>query len=258
MTPEFIPQTAFVSPASDGERSEDAVLFVHGFTEGPEQFRPMAAWANALGLDAAALSLPGHGGTADDFARSGRRAWEECVFGETDRLLTLYRRIVVAGHSMGGLLAVRAALRRADGVAGVVCIGCPLHVWVSGRAVRCVVGVRYLPSVRSLRVEAMRRAVNVAPGPTPGYVRWLPRLGDLFAMMRCVRGCLREMRVPLLAVLGLRDELVDARRSLRSFRRHVPEGLLQTLVLPRSTHFYYPPADSERLREAFIGFLRKV
>ena len=258
MTPEFIPQTAFVSPASDGERSEDAVLFVHGFTEGPEQFRPMAAWANALGLDAVALSLPGHGGTADDFARSGRRAWEECVFGETDRLLTLYRRIVVAGHSMGGLLALRTWARRPDGIAGIVCVGCPLHVWVSPRAVRDLLGVRYGRADASDERLAILHALNVAPGPTPGYVRWLPRLRDLFTLMADVRRELPSVRVPLLAVQGARDELVDARRSLRCFRRRVAPEFLRTLVLPHTTHFLYPPTDAAALREAFRVFCRSL
>ena len=41
-------------------------------------------------------------------------------------------------------------------------------------------------------------------------------------------------------------------------KRYLASDLSVELALPRSTHFYYPPADSERLREAFIGFLRKV
>ena len=104
----------------------------------------------------------------------------------------------------------------------------------------------------------MRNAVNVAPGPTLGYAGWLPRLGDLFSMMRAVRKDLPCLSVPLLAVQGKRDELVWARRSIGCFRRRVSSVCLQTLVLPDTTHFCYPAADEAVLREAFTSFCRAV
>ncbi len=46
----FIPQQPFVLPCTD-RRSDTAVLFLHGITEGPDQFRRPAAWS----MPAAAL-----------------------------------------------------------------------------------------------------------------------------------------------------------------------------------------------------------
>ena len=178
----FIPQQPFVLPYAD-RRSDTAVLFLHGITEGPEQFRRPAAWANDLGFDAAAAVLPGHGGSAGTFARSGREEWEAFVHSLTDEYRLRYPRLILVGHSMGGLLALRTWTRRPDGIAGIVCVGCPLHVWVSTRAVRDLLGVRYGRADASDERLAILRALNVAPGPTPGYVRWLPRLRDLFTLM---------------------------------------------------------------------------
>lgn len=129
----FIPQQPFVLPYAD-RRSDTAVLFLHGITEGPDQFRRPAAWANDLGFDAAAAVLPGHGGSAGTFARSGREEWEAFVHSLTDEYRLRYPRLILVGHSMGGLLALRTWARRPDGIAGIVCVGCPLHVWVSTRA----------------------------------------------------------------------------------------------------------------------------
>lgn len=253
----FIPQPPFVLPCTD-RRSDTAVLFLHGITEGPDQFRRPAAWANDLGFDAAAAVLPGHGGSAGTFARSGREEWEAFVHSLTDEYRLRYPRLILVGHSMGGLLALRTWTRRPDGIAGIVCVGCPLHVWVSTRAVRDLLGVRYGRADASDERLAILRALNVAPGPTPGYVRWLPRLRDLFALMDDVRRELPSVRVPLLAVQGARDELVDARRSLRCFRRRVAPEFLRTLVLPQTTHFLYPPTDAAALREAFRAFCRSL
>lgn len=85
----FIPQQPFVLPYAD-RRSDTAVLFLHGITEGPDQFRRPAAWANDLGFDAAATVLPGHGGSAGTFARSGREEWEAFVHSLTDEYRLRY------------------------------------------------------------------------------------------------------------------------------------------------------------------------
>lgn len=249
----FTPQLSFIRKADGGVCARAVVIFVHGITEGTEQFRELAAWAGEMGMDSVVLSLPGHGVTAGAFARSGRKAWEDCVYEAVERCRREYDHIFLVGHSMGGLLSMLAWLHDAERIAGVVVIGCPLHVWVAGRAVRHILDVRYQPETDDAEVEAMRHAVNVAPGSTLGYLRWLPRLRDLFAMMRTVRRGLPRLAVPLLVVQGMRDELVDARRSLQCFRRRVSPEWLQTLELPRSTHFLYPPAEWGRLREAMRG-----
>lgn len=252
----FTPQAPFISHAGP-ERSRTAVLFIHGITEGPEQFRDMAAWANATGLDAMALVLPGHGGTARDFARSGREAWEEHVCRQVERHGKEYTGLILAGHSMGGLLSLLAG-RHHQGITGIVTIGCPLHVRVAPRAVRNLLGLRYLPSLGGSDLEAMRRAVNVAPGATLGYLHWLPRLRDLFALMHDARRTLPHLNLPLLAIQGARDELVDARRSLACYRERVHPDRLHTLVLPESTHFRYPATDLQALREAFTTFCSRL
>lgn len=246
----FTPQLSFIRKADGGVCARAVVIFVHGITEGTEQFREPAAWAGEMGMDSVVLSLPGHGGTAGAFARSGRKAWEDCVYEAVERCRREYDHIFLVGHSMGGLLSMLAWLHDAERIAGVVVIACPFHVRVTGRAVRHLLKVRYPSGTDSPEVEAMRRAVNVAPGPTLAYLRWLPRLRDLFAMMREVRRGLSRLRVPLLVVQGMRDELVDARRSLRCCRGRVPQRWLRVLELPRSTHFLYAPAEWVGLREA--------
>lgn len=255
--PSFVPQRPFVC-RTPGGKADTAVVFIHGITEGPAQFRRLAEWTAALGMDAIALSLPGHGGSARDFARSGRTAWQTYVDSRVDACRSEYARLILVGHSMGGLLSVLTCLRRADGVAGIVTVGCPLHVWVSARAVRSILGMRYFPRADDSAQEAVRRVVNVAPGPTLGYAGWLPRLADLFGMMREVRRGLPRLSLPVLAVQGKRDELVWARRSMGSFRRLVPSVCLQTLLLPDTTHFFCPPADEAVFRAAFTAFCRAV
>jgi carboxylesterase len=73
------------------------------------------------GFDVELPRLPGHGTTIDDMQRTGWGDW----FGESQRAIDeLAARVdhaVVLGQSMGGTLALAAALDRAD-VDGLVCI----------------------------------------------------------------------------------------------------------------------------------------
>ena len=51
-------------------------VMLHGFLGSPAHFAPLAALAEACGVQTHTISLPGHGGSLRQFLRTGRRAWE--------------------------------------------------------------------------------------------------------------------------------------------------------------------------------------
>lgn len=251
MQPPFSPQKCFTQHAGP---TDTLALFIHGITEGTEQFREMATWANQLHADAIALVLPGHGGSAEDFAHSGKQLWREYVNNEMKKYRMKYKRIILVGHSMGGLLAILTYMHNQQAIVGIISIGCPLHVWVTPRAVRNLLSLRYCPSSTNPDVKELRKYINVAPGNTFDYIHWLPRLRDLFNLMDEVRQSLPYIHIPILAVQGMRDELVDPQRSVQCYQQKTNKKFLQLLILNESTHFYYPTPDWTKLQNAFHSF----
>lgn len=104
-----------------------------GVTDLPRYEPSVAAWCELGGLHVTAR-LRGGGGTGTDWHRQGRGAGKTRTVADAvavartlaERGLTRPGRLVLAGASLGGLVAVSAALTRPGLVAGVACTAAPL------------------------------------------------------------------------------------------------------------------------------------
>jgi carboxylesterase len=89
------------------------VLLSHGFTGSPASVRGWADHLAAEGFSVRLPLLPGHGTSWQELARVPWRAWYKAYEVAYDELSESTDRIVAAGLSMGGALALRlASLRR--------------------------------------------------------------------------------------------------------------------------------------------------
>ncbi|MGH9116579.1 MAG: alpha/beta fold hydrolase [Acidimicrobiales bacterium] len=99
--------------ATAGRPSPHRILFVHGFTGAKEDFTDWLDPVAALGWEAAAPDLRGHGDSAkpEGLDRYGLEIIADDVVAVADALG--WDRFVLLGHSMGGMVAQHVAL--ADG-----------------------------------------------------------------------------------------------------------------------------------------------
>lgn len=89
-------------------------LVLHGFTGTPGSVRPLADAVAAVGYDVEMPRLPGHGTTAEDMLATGWSDWYGEVEAAYERLAARVERVVVAGQSMGGTLALALAFAGHD------------------------------------------------------------------------------------------------------------------------------------------------
>lgn len=249
----FSPQKSFQH--IETVQSGTLVVYIHGITEGPEQFRELIDYTTSLHNDSVALVLPGHGGSAMDFSRSNGTEWRNYVNAQLDTFRKQYKRIFIVGHSMGGLLAINTYCYNPQSIVGIVTIGCPIYVWVTARAVHNLLGFRYFPTDTNEEHVTLQNVINVAPGPTLEYRHWIPRIKDLFMLIDDTRKNLPAIHIPLLAIQGMQDELVDARHSLSYFTEHTDRNCLSTLKLTESTHLRYSDNDKKTMEEAILSFI---
>ena len=88
---------------------EHGVLLIHGFTGNPAELRLLGEYLRSKGLTVLCVRLAGHGTDADDLMRTTREDWFYSVLDGISILSGLCKKISLVGHSMGGLLALRAA-----------------------------------------------------------------------------------------------------------------------------------------------------
>ena len=195
----------------------DAVLLVHGFADTASVFAGMAVALAAHGLTCRVMRLPGAGEPLPVAARQTLDGWLAAIREEAVTLRRSHRRVWLAGHSMGGALALLAQLNDPALADGLVLFA-PLFDVSPARSP--LVHPRIWFRIAQVLLPLSRTfescfPVNVltADGAAIAYQRdrFIPSATyrGLFDLTARLRGRAAELRVPLFAVLVPGDRVVN-------------------------------------------------
>ncbi len=179
------------------------------------------------------ICLPGHGDDARSFETTFFADWLNRAEGEYQELAGRADRVLLAGFSMGGTLALNLAARYP--VAGIVSISAPVHVltlspWPLRTLNLCAQSLRARAArllqspeerARAAHAEAERKKASRELAPWKGYDRPI-RLPQLLSLRRgCVETCrlLPRVTAPLFLLHDRRDKLVYAGNAWEIARR---------------------------------------
>lgn len=93
---------------------KELVILVHGFMGSPDEMRPLAEKANALGFSAYSALIPGYGGTAKVANDYSKEQWVKWFSEEVKRAQGCFSKIHIVGFSTGGLLATNYIMDHGD------------------------------------------------------------------------------------------------------------------------------------------------
>jgi carboxylesterase len=214
----------------------------------PKQFEGMKTLLEGSGADIHTLTLPGHGKSVAEFCEADAEDW---LAGVRQRLRDLsrdYERIVIVGHSMGGLLAVIAATEQPKKVSAVVAIAFPLRVTLTPEWVSMMNKTARSPRPDdSLKILASRRLSGVPVRGAGKYFSVMPNQFELLKIAAKAREALPKLKARLLVFNFTKDEIVA---------RSVPELTLklqpaaEVTILPESFHFLFDPEEERLMAKA--------
>ena len=226
------------------------VVFIHGFMGSPRQFGELGEAVHKRGFAVASLLLPGHNASIREFASCTHDRWQSHVDSELERFSRVHADIWLAGHSMGGLLAINAAARYGGHVRGIFSIACPFKLATfSANTVKA-----RLKQAFSAEVSAAYR--NGSSVPVSPSLIWRVRkpAAEVKKLMRVARENLRYIRAPVFAVYSASDELTSI-ESLEILSSGLAGASFEHLLLSDSLHAYYPEREREMIAQALLGFV---
>lgn len=188
--------------SADGGRT--GVLLSHGFTGSPASMTPWAKHLAAEGHTVRVPRLPGHGTTWKDMNRTRWDDW----YGELDRALTelhtVCDKVVIAGLSMGGCLALRLAQQRPADVDALILVNPAINI--------ARFDVKLVPALQWLipAMPGIGNDIKLVGADEVGYDKTpLKALASQLKMWKDVRANLGAITQPLLVFRSEEDHVVD-------------------------------------------------
>ncbi|MEO6604272.1 MAG: alpha/beta fold hydrolase [Aeromicrobium sp.] len=180
------------------------VLLSHGFTGSPASMTPWGKHLADQGYTVRVPRLPGHGTTWKDMNRT---RWEDW-YAELDTALTELRtkcdKVVVAGLSMGGCVALRLAQQRPEDVAALVLVNPAINI--------ARFDVKLVPVLQWIipAMPGIGNDIKMAGGDEVGYDKTpLKALASQLKMWKDVRANLGKVTQPLILFRSVEDHVVD-------------------------------------------------
>ena len=227
------------------------VLLSHGFTGSPAS---MAPWGHDLaerGYTVRVPLLPGHGTSWKDMIKTGWQDW----YGEVDRALTELHvscdKVVVAGLSMGGCLALRLAEQRPGDVDALVLVN--PAVSLDNKALAVLPALKLiLPSLPGIGNDIKKPGMDeIGYDKTP-----LRALASQLKMWKDVRTNLAKVTQPLLFFRSDDDHVVDA-GSMDLIRNGVSSATADFVALHDSFHVATLDNDAQLIFDTSAEFIAK-
>lgn len=252
------------APAMDSKKTApfeigngpDACLLIHGFTGSPWDMRPLGERLAASGYHVRGICLPGHGSTPDALERVTYRDWEAAA-ADALKGLTGFRRVYVAGLSMGALLGLLISAGRRSPPHALALIAPAMkfrgaHLW----ALRML---RDLPILDLLRPYIPKTTTDIedpASRADAPILAGFPsaRLHDVWTLQDRARAALPAIHIPVLIAVARQDHVVSIRgaRELARGLEHAPR--VEWLELQKGFHVIPRDRGLSTLSDKLVAF----
>jgi len=233
------------------------VLAFHGFTGTPQEVALVVDVARELGLGAEAPLLPGHGGRVADLAPLGFADWVAAAESHYQRLAE-DGPVVVAGLSMGALLALHLAASHPETTAGVIALSnaiwlkSPWPTWPLRLIDRLRLPDFWLSKSAPDIGDSEQRAQHLTYNAQP--------IRAAISLLRAGEKLERELYRVKAKTLLLHGALDAVAPVENAFRVAVRLGTVdkRTVIFERSKHILTRDVEREAVRAEITAFLRRI
>lgn len=247
--------------------SKSLVMFIHGFMGSPRLFDDLAKSVYHQGFSAASLLLPGHGGSSKDFASGTMERWQRHVDAEIERFSNDYKNVRLVGHSMGGLLALNAAVRFTGLVRSVFMMASPFKLALfNAKAAKTRIKMVFYRKSHPVKAVYLAcagiqssatfwRDTDAGFRMSPDLLWRMAKPGvELKKLMHATIGVLPNVSVPVTAVYSRSDELTSF-ASLDILKSGLSGIPFDEVLLTDSLHNYFPEHERVLIEQTLLKSL---
>lgn len=226
------------------------ILMVHGFTGSPSEFRRIGYLMQDQGYTVNAVRLPGHGTTPEEMMRTGWTDWYGHVLESFDSLAAICKSVVVMGHSMGGLLALKLAVERQT--AGIVSLATP--IFLATRKIVLAALLQHFIDYMEKKPKNNPTLLDESCAYTKTPIRCVVSLRKL---LKQVKGLLPQVDAPIWIGQGTRDAVV-LHESAEYLHQQTRSRVKEIHYYPQSSHGMLLDQEREQIYADISSFIQSL
>lgn len=235
------------------------VVFFHGFTGTTAEIRPALDALARAGFAVHAPLLTGHGSSAVDLQNVTFEALAAAMQHELDAAVAEYKEVVLAGFSLGSLVAMELAARRPVGLRGLVLLGNAITLSPGLAAPLGFVDRRgwklpdwYLMKIATADIrdpEARKEIISYDRDPLRASL-------EVYRAGVKVRPRLGQIEVPTLILHGAKDRVCPA-SNVDLVARALGTSDVRTRIYAKSAHLVAADYDRAEVAATITAFVSR-
>lgn len=233
-------------------KGKKVVLFLHGFTSSPREFKEISEFFARHYISSYAPLLPGHGTSPERLAVIKSYQWIESVNESIDFLSTDYEEIYIVGSSFGGNLALLSS-NHSHKIKGLVTIAQPIFF----RKHR-INKFLFLPLLKRIKIfQKKPKRVREFIDTHNGSYKVIP-LKSAYEMSKIVeksKKYLNQVIKPIL-VVSVENDSVVSEKSLLYLLDNVGSKKKKYFVLRESNHVALLGKYANKLNAEILKFIK--
>jgi len=241
------------------EGGETGILLLHGFTGSPDCMGYVAEAMAKAKFTVCAPLLAGHGTHYSHLENTHWQDWYQSAERAFLDLRSRCKKIMVAGLSMGGLLAIHLGHQYPKAVTALGLMATP--VFLDGFLVRSVFPTIWKTPLRHLYRYQNKYILSINdPKARKRYQTYekipVKSVASLLDFQKIARAELKHIYQPTIVIHSLHDETVSY-GNLDYIKAVVASDEVKTLSLKKSNHIITVDYEKDEVAKALIKFFKK-
>ncbi len=221
--------------------------------------RPLAEALHRAKFTVSVPLLAGHGTRVEHLEKTQWVDWYASAEGAFHELKAQCATVMVAGLSLGGLLAAHLAYRHPKSIAALALMATPF--FLEGFLMESLFPALWKTPLKHLYKYQPKRVASIRDPQARRLYQTYEKIpvvsvASLLELQKAVRSELRQIRQPALLVHSLHDETVPY-GNLDYARAVLASSQVETLTLKRSNHIITVDYDKDRLARRTVSFFKK-